>query len=247
MEISPFYKLKSLFVGQSSCGKSSLVHLIRHDIPAYKTEPTIGMGFACTQFELEEYPLSNPSKLPHFYSEAKKNFPINVSNKALQLVQIQCWDCSGQARYFAITSNYMRDVDICFLVFDITDRSSWDQLPMWREKVLSFSRNEKLPLFILVGTKSDLKNHQISLDEIKQRSEEWKIKNYILSAVQESSSSMLKRMLYKSIQDFHDLMLLIAHEGKELPQHVTLKNFVKRIPIIDLSVESNPGYCCIIS
>ena len=246
MEVSPFYKIKCLFVGQQSSGKSSLLHLVHHEIPTMKTEPTIGMGFAATQFELEEYPLSNPSKLPNFYHEAKKSFPINVSDKPLQLVQLQCWDCSGNTKFFSITNNYMRDVDICFLVFDITDRTSWDQLPMWREKIMSFSRHDKLPMIVLVGTKSDLKNHQISLAEIKERSELWGIKNYVLSAIQESSSSMLKRMLYKSVQEYHNLMLLLSHEEKSLPAHISIKHFMKRIPILDLAVDSNPGYCCVI-
>lgn len=244
MEISPFYKIKALYVGESSVGKSSLVHLIHNDTPILNTEPTIGMGFACTQFELEEYPLSNPSKLPNFYYEAKKDFPINVSNNTFQLVKLQCWDCSGSQRFSQITNNYMRDVDICFLVFDLSDRSSWERIPMWKEKVTGAARYDNFPMFVLIGTKSDLKSHEVSLIEIKERCDEWHIKHFILTAVQESSSSMFKRMLYKTVQEFHDMLLKCSYENKPLPPHVTTHHLSKRIPIVDLSVEGTPGYCC---
>ena len=138
MDISPFYRLKILVGGNSNVGKSSLVHLIHHGEHLQKIEPTIGMAFTSTQFELEEYPLSNPSKLPKYYHDAKREI-VSDLEKNNQLVKAQIWDCAGNSRFFKIQDVYMRDIDICFLVFDLTNRESWDEIPKWKDRVSSFS------------------------------------------------------------------------------------------------------------
>ena len=246
MEISPFYRLKILVIGNIHCGKSSLVHLLHHDEHLKKIEPTIGMGFAATQFELEEYPLSNPSKLPKYYHDAKKDFVSDLERNN-QLVKAQVWDCAGDRRFEKILDVYMRDIDICFLVFDLTNRESWDEIPKWKDRVQSFSKHDSLPMFVLVGTKSDLKDHQISVEEMKERSEFWGIKYYILSAIQDSSASMLRRMMYMSVQNYHDMLLLLAHENKPLPPHVTTAKISRKSSYIDLNVDGENPSCCSIS
>jgi len=229
MEIAPFYKIKCLFAGESSVGKSSLVHLIHHDTPIRGSEPTIGIGFASTYVELSEYPLSNPSKLPDYYYEAKEDFSKS-SGENNQLIKLQVWDASGSPRFFSILRTYLRDIDICFLVFDITERNSWEQIPLWREEVIKHSKPNKIPLFVLVGNKSDKKSQTISYGEIKKRSE-----------VQDSSSSMLRRMIYISVQNYHEQMLLLLHEEKPVPENVI--SYKKEV-FTDLMVEGKSGYCC---
>lgn len=246
MEVSPFYRIKVLLVGASNVGKSTLVHLIHHSGPPKKSEPTIGMAFVSTNLELEEYPLSNPSNLPYFYKEAKKEFAVNEDNNN-QLVKVQIWDSSGQSRFKTVMPVFMRDIDICFLVFDLTNRESWDCLPSWKEQVTSHSKHALLPIFVLVGTKSDLKDHEISIEEMKERSDFWGVKYYVLSAVQDSSVSMLRRMLYMTVQNYHDMLLLLAHENKALPQHVTTAKISRKSSFIDLSVDEEKTYCCSIS
>jgi small GTP-binding protein len=246
MEISPFYRLKILIAGLNNVGKSSLTHLVRHDEYLPRIEPTIGMGFTSTEFELEEYPLSNPSKLPNYYTVAKQEFGIAVE-KNNQLVKVQVWDCSGSRRFEKVQDVYMRDIDICFLVFDLTNRESWDEIPKWRERVSSFSKHESLPIFVLVGTKSDLKNHVVTVEEMKERSEFWGIKYYILSAVQDSSPSMLRRMLYMTVQNYHDMLLTLSYENKPIPPHVTTAKISRKSSFIDLTVDGEKSYCCSIS
>ena len=246
MEISPFYRIKVLLLGNTHVGKSSLVHLVHHSQPPAKPEPTIGMAFVSTNLELEEYPLSNPSKLPYFYREAKKDFEVNENNNN-QLVKVHIWDASGQPKFFSVMDVFMRDIDICLLVFDITNRDSWDDLPKWKERVSAYSKHPSLPIFVLVGTKSDLKDHVVSIQEVKERSEFWGIKYYILSAVQDSSASMLRRMLYMTVQNYHDMLLLLSHENKPLPPHVTTAKISRKSSFIDLTVDGEKTYCCSIS
>ena len=246
MEIAPFYRVKALICGSQNVGKSTLVHLIHHREPPEKAEPTIGMAFVSANLELEEYPLSNPSKLPYFYRDAKTDFGVNENNNN-QLVKVHIWDSSGSRKFSSVMPVFMRDIDICFLVFDLTDRESWDRIPSWKEQVTSHSKHPAIPIFVLVGTKSDLKNHEISIDEMKERSEFWGIKYYILSAVQDSSASMLRRMMYMTVQNYHDMLLVLSHENKPLPPHVTTAKISRKSSFVDLTVDGERTYCCSIS
>ena len=47
------------------------------------------------------------------------------------------WDTAGQELYDAITKRYYRGADAAIIVFSITDRGSYIQIPFWYEKVLT--------------------------------------------------------------------------------------------------------------
>ena len=44
---------------------------------------------------------------------------------------MELWDTSGQERYFAVAKSYIRDSDGIFIVFDLTEKKSLDQLEIW--------------------------------------------------------------------------------------------------------------------
>ena len=47
------------------------------------------------------------------------------------VVKAQIWDTSGSERYRSITTGHYRSAVGALLVFDLTDRESFDQLPYW--------------------------------------------------------------------------------------------------------------------
>ena len=69
-------------------------------------------------------------------------------------IKMMIWDTAGQERFYTIAKAYFRSALGVVLVFDITDRKSFDQLPRW----LRDARMEADPhcSVILVGNKSDL-------------------------------------------------------------------------------------------
>lgn len=64
------------------------------------------------------------------------------------------WDTAGQERFRAITHAYYKGATGALLVFDITRRSSYDNLPKWLKELKENS--EENIVCILVGNKSDL-------------------------------------------------------------------------------------------
>lgn len=71
-------------------------------------------------------------------------------------VRAQIWDTAGQDRYRAITNTYYRHAIGVMLVYDISNRESFDNLERWLVELRDHA-DEKIEV-ILVGNKSDLES-----------------------------------------------------------------------------------------
>jgi len=238
--ISPFYRIKCLFCGETGVGKSSIVHLTNYDEHNQEGEATIGMAFAMNTVELEEYPLSN-KELPDFYYQMKNEKTM----KNLQIIKSHIWDCSGNIRFRSILPSYLRDVDVAFLVFDINRRSTWEELTRWKKEIEINSKSKEFPLYVLVGSKCDLRPFEVSMEEINKRCEEWNADMYIVSCIQKNSSSIIKRMMYNSYLNFHKKIIQMENENKELPEHVAPLKYENEICYVNLKEkEGTSNFCC---
>eukprot|EP00298_Acanthocystis_sp_HF-20_P008605 c17782_g1_i1.p1 GENE.c17782_g1_i1~~c17782_g1_i1.p1 ORF type:complete len:185 (+),score=75.63 c17782_g1_i1:221-775(+) len=84
------------------------------------------------------------------------------------LVHLQIWDTGGQERFQSLASSFYRGSDICILVFDTTNKSSFTALPKWHEfiskhhvskykpKYQTDSKPEHGLHFVVLGNKIDL-------------------------------------------------------------------------------------------
>jgi len=77
---------------------------------------------------------------------------ININGKR---VKLQIWDTGGQERFQYVRPLYYKGTMGCILLFDLTNRESFDHLPKWIEEVQKESGS--VPM-LLVGNKSDLKD-----------------------------------------------------------------------------------------
>ena len=64
------------------------------------------------------------------------------------------WDTAGQERFRTMTSAYYRGSDGIVLVYDVTDRTSFEHVDSWVQEVNRFAGESSCK--ILVGNKSDL-------------------------------------------------------------------------------------------
>jgi small GTP-binding protein len=115
-------------VGDGGVGKTSMV--LRYCENAFKENyiMTIGSNFSTKQVELEEYP----------------NF----------LVKLQLWDLAGQKHFSFVRPPFYRGATAIVYVFDITRRSSFQNILDWKvevEKVIGDGKPS-----VLVGNKIDL-------------------------------------------------------------------------------------------
>ncbi|MHA1114956.1 MAG: GTP-binding protein [Candidatus Heimdallarchaeum aukensis] len=69
----------------------------------------------------------------------------------------QIWDLAGQQRFSAVREVYYRGTSGCLLVFDISRRSSFENIPAWIAELLKNNHNRVVPI-VLIGNKSDLRD-----------------------------------------------------------------------------------------
>jgi len=80
---------------------------------------------------------------------------------------LEFWDTAGQEKYHAQTENYFRNAHASVLVYDISDRKSFDQILYWTNKIkLHCSQDVAI---LLVGNKSDLaENRQVDVKDAQR-------------------------------------------------------------------------------
>ncbi|KAI2493518.1 Rab-like small GTPase [Fragilaria crotonensis] len=121
---------KIVLLGDSGVGKSNLVFRFTKNEFNKDSKSTIGVEFATKTVQIED-------------------------NK---LVKAQIWDTAGQERYRSIASSYYRGAVGALLVYDVTDRNSFNHVPMWLKEVEENA--EKDCLIMLVGNKTDLNDQR---------------------------------------------------------------------------------------
>ena len=68
-------------------------------------------------------------------------------------VRLQIWDTSGQEKYRPMIKSYFKGVKGVFLVFDVLDRKSFDDIKYWLRELKHIESNYAK---ILLGNKYDL-------------------------------------------------------------------------------------------
>ena len=72
-------------------------------------------------------------------------------------VKVQLWDTSGNSRFRSMTRIYFRGAPAAMIVYDISDRGSFENVPQWLSEV----REHAVPevAVMLIGNKLDLEHH----------------------------------------------------------------------------------------
>ena len=94
----------------------------------------------------------------------KKTFSIDIENKkkAKEEVNVILFDTAGQEKFRSITKNYYKGSDGVLLIYDITDKNSFEQVESWINSIrdsLGKSTDSKYIIF-LIGNKLDLINDE---------------------------------------------------------------------------------------
>ena len=150
--------IKLLTLGESGVGKTTLI--------LNYINPNIKINY------LEKY---NPTIGVDYQKKV-----ITIDNKN---IDIEIWDTAGQERFKNITSHYYSGADGILLLFDISDKSSFEKLSFWINDLNNKVYLDNISL-ILIGNKSDLDDkREVSIEEAKKFAEENNIEYYEISAI----------------------------------------------------------------
>ena len=134
------YLFKLLLIGNSSVGKSSLLFRFVENVWDDNFVPTIGVDFVRNIYLIYLYIL-------------QKLKTLEVNGKK---VKLQIWDTAGQERFKNITASYYRGGNGVLVVYDITDRDSFENLNSW---LIEIEKNANKNVYkLLIGNKCDLED-----------------------------------------------------------------------------------------
>jgi len=132
------YLFKLLLIGDSGVGKSCLLLRFADDTYTESYISTIGVDFKIRTFEQEG-----------------------------KTVKLQIWDTAGQERFRTITSSYYRGAHGIIIVYDVTDKESFNNVKHWVQEIEKYAADGVNKL--LVGNKCDLSSKKVvSYDEAKE-------------------------------------------------------------------------------
>eukprot|EP00027_Filamoeba_sp_ATCC50430_P005346 CAMPEP_0168558310 /NCGR_PEP_ID=MMETSP0413-20121227/9903_1 /TAXON_ID=136452 /ORGANISM="Filamoeba nolandi, Strain NC-AS-23-1" /LENGTH=206 /DNA_ID=CAMNT_0008589425 /DNA_START=26 /DNA_END=643 /DNA_ORIENTATION=- len=117
---------KIILVGDSGIGKTSFLNMYINKKFSNQYKATIGADFLT------------------------KEVDINGTTATLQI-----WDTAGRERFQSLGVAFYRGADGAFLLYDITNKRSFESIPQWRDEFKLQSGKDDIPL-VLVGLKSDL-------------------------------------------------------------------------------------------
>jgi Ras-related protein Rab-11A len=121
------YLFKLVLIGDSGVGKSNLLSRFTRNEFNLESKSTIGVEFATKSLKIDG-----------------------------KVIKAQIWDTAGQERYRAITSAYYRGAVGALLVYDVTRRSTFENVVRWLKEL----RDHTDPnlVVMLIGNKSDLRH-----------------------------------------------------------------------------------------
>eukprot|EP01015_Nassula_variabilis_P010183 TRINITY_DN18126_c0_g1_i1.p3 TRINITY_DN18126_c0_g1~~TRINITY_DN18126_c0_g1_i1.p3 ORF type:complete len:177 (-),score=29.21 TRINITY_DN18126_c0_g1_i1:151-681(-) len=83
---------------------------------------------------------------------------VELSEGTQRDIELYLFDAGGQELYRNFLPDLLRETNLVMLVFDITDRISFEALDSWYELLTKANNNVKRIPGVLVGTKMDLTN-----------------------------------------------------------------------------------------
>ena len=129
------YLLKYIIIGDSAVGKSNILLRYIHDKFNEEFQSTIGVEFGAKNLKIED-----------------------------KIYRIQIWDTAGQENFRSITRAYYKNSVCAFVVYDITNKNSFQNIKSWIEDCKK--QSPKTVLLILVGNKVDLEDkRQVTYEE----------------------------------------------------------------------------------
>ena len=129
------YLFKYIIIGDSAVGKSNILLRYIHDKFNDEFQTTIGVEFGAKNIKIED-----------------------------KIFRIQIWDTAGQETFRSITRAYYKNSVCACVVYDITNRNSFNNIKSWIEDCKK--QSPKTVFMVLIGNKLDLEDRrEVTYDE----------------------------------------------------------------------------------
>ncbi|XP_063048418.1 ras-related protein Rab-42a [Engraulis encrasicolus] len=184
------YQFRIILLGDSTVGKSSLLKRFTDGIYSDVADPTVGVDFYARSVDIEP----------------------GVK------IKLQLWDTAGQERFRSITTSYYRNSVGGLLVFDLTNRKTFEHVREWHREVSEHILPHHM-VYILVGHKSDLVDprggagRKVTREEAEQLAAELGIRYVETSAKQNSNVDRAFELLTRDILELMRMGEIVTRDG----------------------------------
>ncbi|KAJ4461855.1 putative Ras-related protein Rab-5C [Paratrimastix pyriformis] len=134
------YSYKLVLLGESAVGKSSLVLRFVRNVFCEYQESTIGAAYLTKTLTLKDC-----------------------------IVKLEIWDTAGQERYHSLAPMYYRGAPAAIVVYDITNRDSFERAKDW---VRELQKSGGVGVIALAANKCDLEPRRVPASEAEAYAED---------------------------------------------------------------------------
>jgi len=96
---------------------------------------------------------------PHYIATIGVDFKVTTFERAGKVLKLQLWDTAGQERFKTITQSYYRGAHGVLIVYDVTNRESFQNVVQWLREVRALTP-ATVPV-VLVANKCDLDSQRL--------------------------------------------------------------------------------------
>jgi len=193
--------IKICMLGSSAVGKTCLVHrFIERDNYNHNKKPEATVGASVATF----------------------NYIDTYNNEYKYMI----WDTAGQERFSSLMPMYYREASIVFIVYDVTNKESWEQAKYWYNELYNYPVDA---IVVFLGNKYELTDDLVvDINEIEDYCNAHEKKHYFCSAAENIN-----------IED------ILSYISRELSEPSSIDSFLSsRLQFKDTTDLSKDRYHC---
>ena len=185
---------KILLIGDLGVGKSCVIlRYVEGDFPG-NIMSSIGVYFKTKQIELDEHS-----------------------------IKMQIWDTAGHEKFRTITTSYYKSAQAIIILYDITQKSSFEHIRNWITEIDKFGKQGVLK--VIVGNKLDLENNRkISKEDAENLALKYGVKLWEVSA---KDNTNIEEMFVDTIKTLLEKNSKIISESSSMGNNIKLSKNIK--------------------
>ena len=165
------------------------------------------------------------SIISKYYNEMDENYNYSITKEKIKkkveiknkIIELDIWDTVGQEKYRSVNKIFMKSTEIALLIYDITNRKSFEDLEFWYNEVIE-NCNNTIVVIAIAANRSDLYEQQVV--DFSEALEFGKNKN--INIIKETNS-----FDFENINDLFNEILLEYVDKKYSDDHEINENDYK--------------------
>jgi small GTP-binding protein len=130
-----------------------------------------------------------------------------------KVIRVKIWDTAGQEQYKSLTRNFYRNSDGVIIVYDVTNKSSFEKIQEWVQSIID--NTEKNIKMVIIGNKIDLPR-EVTTEEGRKLAEHYKVPFFETSAKDNIGiSDFIRKIISEVMESFKPAEKLVLEPGNK--------------------------------